>query len=318
MPSLKPLPSNDTFAAHRADDAAEAAAHKAARLHTRKPRKYPGRNRVMNRQDAADAAMRQFIKGQGDATPDKFPCTNPYMIHAIGLPAATMAVPRYFEGKSNSKVPVSLESRCRKCAACLAHRRRLWSARAADELKAAHRTWFVTLTVRPEDRFVTSMQASAIAFRAGHGDWYAMSSENQFRYLVQVLNQEIDRFLKRVRKAASFRYLLVSEAHKDGFPHFHMLIHEAALPLTKRLLESNWRLGHSQFRLVNSADARSAYYVCKYLSKSAQTRVRASKRYGRAALIGAVTDAVVEAATRVLLHPVKTEPVPGAPGEEIV
>lgn len=141
-----------------------------------------------------------------------------------------------------------------------------------------------------------------------------MSSENQFRYLVKYLNQEIDRYLKRVRKSgAPFRYLLVSEAHKDGFPHFHLLVHEAALPLTKRLLESNWRLGYSQFRLVNNSDPRSAFYVCKYLAKSAQTRVRASKGYGRAHLVRAATEAI-GSLTRLL--PENPGPVPGVPGEK--
>lgn len=318
MVALRPLPSDATYAAFRADEAAELAARKAARLHMRKHRRYPGRNRVMARQDAADLAMRQYIEGEGDSLSDRYPCTDPFMIHALGLPSAHDAVPRYFEGKSNSKVPVSLESRCRKCENCLAHRRRLWTARACDELKAAHRTWFATLTVRPDERFVATMQASALAVSAGHGTWASMSSENQFRYLVKVLGGEIDKFLKRVRKSgAAFRYLLVSEAHKDGFPHFHLLIHEAALPLTKRLLESNWRLGHSQFRLVNNSDPRSAFYVCKYLAKSALTRVRASKRYGRDQLVIAGTEAVKNLATRIE-DTVKTGPVPGSPGEVIV
>lgn len=268
----------------------------------------------MSRQDAADAAMRQHIEGQGDSPTDRFKCSDPYVIHGIGLPSAHDAIPRYFEGKSNSKVPVSFDTRCRKCPECLSHRRRLWSARASDELKASHRTWFATLTIRPDERFIASMHAASLADAAGHGSWASMTAENQFRYLVKHLNREIDRFLKRVRKnGAPFRYLLVSEAHKDGFPHFHLLIHEAALPLTKRLLESNWRLGFSQFRLVGN-DTRSAFYVCKYLSKSAQTRVRASKRYGRDQLLIAATE-VVNTLTR--LMPVKPQPVTGAPGNAI-
>lgn len=314
MPSLKPLPSNATFAAHRADEAAEAATVKRNRLHMRKQRKYPGRNVVLSRQDAGDARARQLMAGEGMQTPERYPCTDPYVIHGIGLPDPVQAFPRYFEGKSNSKVPVSFDTRCRKCEGCLAHRRRLWTARASDELKAAHRTWFATLTIRPEDRFVATMHAATSAARAGHGSWSSMSSENQFRYLVEYLNKDIARYFKRLRKGgAQFRYLLVSEAHEDGFPHFHALIHEAALPVTKRLLESNWRLGYSQFRLVNNADPRSAFYVCKYLAKSALTRVRASKRYGRGQLLAAATEAV-DTLTRLL--PVSTGPVPGVPGEK--
>lgn len=316
MPSLKPLPSSATFAAFKADEAAEAATRKRNRLHMRKQRKYPGRNRVMARDDAGDAKARQLMAGEGFETSDRYACTDPYVIHGIGLPDPVQAFPRYFEGKSNSKVPVSFDTRCRKCEMCLAHRRRLWTARASDELKAAHRTWFATLTVRPDERFIASMHAASTAVTAGHGSWTSMSSENQFRYLVGHLNKEIDRYFKRVRKSgAPFRYLLVSEAHKDGFPHFHLLIHEAALPLTKRLLESNWRLGYSQFRLVDNADPRSAFYVCKYLAKSALTRVRASKRYGRQQLVLAATEAVDTLTRRMS---VIRGPVPGVPDEKSV
>lgn len=311
------LPSNAAFAAFRADENAERQAAKAERLYKIfRTRKYPGRNRVMARGDAADLAMRTFSEGEGDSPSDRYACSDPFVIDAIGLPSAIFAVPRYFEYKSNSKVPVSFGTRCRKCENCLAARRRLWTARAVDELKAAHRTWFATLTIRPEDRFVATMHASALASRAGHGEWATMTAENQFRYLALHLGEEVGRYLKRVRKAgSSFRYLLVSEAHKDGFPHFHLLIHEAALPLTKRLLESNWRLGYSQFRLVNDSDPRAAWYVCKYLAKSALTRVRASKRYGRDQLVIAATEAINGIATRIA-DTVHKPPVPGSPKEK--
>lgn len=273
--------------------------------------KYPGRNLVLDRATAAGLREKQIFAPVG--SPDPYKCTDPFIVNAIGLPAATTAVRRYFRFQSNSKVPVRFDTRCRKCAACLKHRRRLWSARASAELVAAHRTWFATLTVAPPQRFVASMQASSTAQSAGHGQWNAMSSENQFRYLVDHLGGEVTKFLKRVRKHADLRYLLVSEAHKDGFPHFHMLIHEAALPLTKRLLESNWRLGYSQFRLVDSADKRSAFYVCKYLAKSAQTRVRASKGYGRAELIRAATEATDRVLADAALARGRPGPVPGVP-----
>ena len=251
--------------------------------------KYPGRNRVVDRRTAVNLRERQAF---GPINHDRYKCENPFVIHAIGLSSGSTSMLDYWEGRPAGKVPVSFDSRCRKCANCLKHKRRLWTARASDELTYAHRTWFATLTVNPEQRFVASMHAAKAAALAGHGNWHGMQPENQFRYLVNHLGEEITRFLKRVRKHQQFRYLLVSEAHKDGFPHFHMLIHEGALPLTKRLLESNWRLGYSQFRLVDSANTRSAFYVCKYLTKSALTRVRASKGYGREQKKFAVTEAL--------------------------
>lgn len=314
---LKPLPSTERYAAFRADEAAEAAQHRVQSMHMRKQRKYPGRNRVMARGDAADAKMRQHIADMGDTGDRPYACTDPYVVYGIGLPDPAQAIPRYFEGKSNSKIPVEFNSRCRKCEGCLAHRRRLWSARACDELTAANRTWFATLTVNPDNRFLARMHAEAMAGTAGHRSWLEMSCDDQFKYLVKYLNRELDKYFKRLRKGgAVLRYLLVSEKHKDGFPHFHLLIHEPALPVTKLVLESNWRLGYSQFRLVDKSP-RSAFYVCKYLAKDAQTRVRASSRYGRAQLVRAATEAAgaAVAATRVWNTRIPG-PVPGVSPKE--
>lgn len=99
-----------------------------------------------------------------------------------------------------------------------------------------------------------------------------------------------------------------------GRPHYHMLIHEqdagalvAGVPvdcisggdseeMTRRYLKtrkgwipgvfakddsflrSQWELGHTKFQLATSAN--SAVYVCKYLTKAMNVRVRASLHYG--------------------------------------
>lgn len=241
--------------------------------------RYPGRNRVMGRDTALELRARQLF----EADTRKHKCMSPYIVAGLGLASPSLALKRWWDGDSNAPVPVEIASRCRKCAACLAHRRRLWATRARDELRAASRSWFATLTVRPEIRFMAALEAATRAEAAGHGDWRRISAETKFEYLVQVLGEEVTRYWKRLRKSAGvpLRYLLVAEAHKDGFPHFHMLIHEEALPTTKRALESAWRYGFSQFRLVDGNDPRSAWYVSKYLAKDARTRVRASRRYGR-------------------------------------
>lgn len=287
--------SNDAYAAAQADADAQRREAKAQR---QRPfigrRKYPGRQIVTDTDTVNEITYRNFINSEGDTSLRPFQCERPYVQAAIGLPDAKRAMDRYWSYRDQGKVFTEVKSRCRKCPSCLAHRRRLWSARASDELKAAHRTWFATLTVAPHERFVATLAASGLAENAGHGAWPTLAPETKFKYLVKHLNQEIDRYFKRVRKTHSLRYLLVSESHKDGFPHFHALIHEEALPLTKRLLESNWRVGFSQFRLVDSADPRSAFYVCKYLSKDAQTRVRASRRYGQPTLVRHMTDVITE------------------------
>lgn len=320
MDTLRRGISNDAFAAARADDAAKA---KAARFNSKRTLnghgKYPGRQIVTDRDTVNDIVYEQWVRDQNDTKQRPFQCERPYVQAAIGLPDAKLAMDRYWKADDQKKVFTEVKSRCRKCDACLRHRRRLWSARASDELKAAHRTWFATLTVNPHNRFLSMLHASSTAEAAGHGGWNEMTAQNQFRYLVKNINLDVDRYLKRVRKHGSLRYLLVSEAHKDGFPHFHALIHEAGVQLTKRVLESNWRLGYSQFRLVDSADPRSAFYVCKYLSKDAQTRVRASRQYGRPTLVRAATDAIAELLrTPVESPPGKPGPVPGYPAEKDV
>lgn len=203
-------------------------------------------------------------------------------------------------------LPVELEARCRKCEGCLAHRRRLWTARAVDEIKWSNRTWFGTLTVSPDYRWLLKGKAEQRCLQRCREPFSKLSPSEQYMAIAEHLSKECTDWLKRVRKSAGvpLRYLLVFEAHKDGFPHVHILIHEPALPVRKALLESKWRYGFSQFRLVDQ-DQRAAVYVCKYLAKDALTRVRASVRYGQPR-IEALTERIEEA-TRLFQKTKKAE-----------
>lgn len=113
---------------------------------------------------------------------------------------------------------------------------------------------------------------------------YEMASEmEQFQYRHWAICPELTKYLKRVRKESGvkLRYLLVAEAHKSGAPHYHLLIHEAGLaPVRHAVLSRQWKLGFSKYNLVK--DNRAAFYVTKYLAKSALARVRASQGYGQA------------------------------------
>lgn len=262
--------------------------------------KYPGRNRVLHREDAADAVWRQYMREESGKH-DRYACTDPYIIYGIGLPSASDAMRRYWQGKTSGRVPVEFPNRCRKCENCLLHRRRLWAARAYDEMLASSRTWFGTLTFNPECRFLTECHASGAAKMAGLGEWRSMEPSNQYKYLADTASVEVTKYLKRVRKNSGvpLRYLLVAEAHKDGFPHFHLLLHEQSGPVRKARLEEWWLSGHSHWRLVDASDRKAAYYVCKYLSKDIRTRVRASVRYGRAHMVGRLTECM-QGATRAL------------------
>lgn len=242
-------------------------------------RKYPGRDRVMAIDDARDVLWRQRVQGETA----RFPCLDPVEINAIGLP------PMW---ERERKLPVVQKARCRKCENCLLHRRHLWTARAVDEILLSRRSWFGTLTVSPENRFRFRMEADLSAQRKRQEPLSDLPPADHFQYLAKPVLREATRFLKRLRKSgAVFRYLLVTEAHASGDPHLHILVHEIENPIGKRALEGAWRSGFSHWRLVKG-DRSAATYVCKYLNKSAQTRVRASLGYGTQRRIAVAAEAV--------------------------
>lgn len=173
--------------------------------------------------------------------------------------------------------------RCRKCAACRRARAGFWRLLAKRELERSARTWFGTLTLAPDQHFQMLCRArlrlARKAIRFGE-----LSPDRQFLEVASEAGKEITRWLKRVRKesAAPIKYLLVTEAHKSGLPHFHLLIHEqdAARPVRHKVLAAQWQLGFSRFNLVDESP-NVAGYVTKYISKSNLGRVRASIAYGR-------------------------------------
>jgi len=180
-------------------------------------------------------------------------------------------------GIKRPPMTVVLHTRCRCCMWCKNQRRAFWSLRAQNEYNASSRTWFATLTLSPHEQWVAEETA-----RRENWNFDGLREEQKFARIVSVIGRELTRFIKRVRKnsKARIRYLLVAEKHKSGLPHFHMLIHEISpeAPVRKAVLKEAWRSGFSKFALCD--DAKGARYLCKYLSKEASTRVRASFRYG--------------------------------------
>ena len=180
---------------------------------------------------------------------------------------------------------IELHVRCRKCEACQKARRAYWKLRAMAEIGRSSRTWFLTLTWRPEERL-----RCEYSIKEPSAD-----NDELFRQRCEALRSEVTRYLQRVRKGlrtegesrVSFRYLQTWESHKDGFPHAHFLIHEVGQTITKRRLQREWSAGFSNARLVECADPedihRSAAYVCKYITKSMLGRIPASLHYGASA-----------------------------------
>jgi hypothetical protein len=148
----------------------------------------------------------------------------------------------------------------------------------------------VTMTASPEQHY--RMLCQAIADQQARAvEWSTLSALEAFKARNRVANDEITLWLKRMRKqtGARMRYLLVSEVHTGdgenaGLPHWHMLLHDCG-KLRRRIIQQQWPLGFSKAVLVDKTDEKVPWYVCKYLTKSAMSRVRASLRYGETELI---------------------------------
>jgi len=185
-----------------------------------------------------------------------------------------------------AKMPPMMElimfTPCRQCESCLKYIGYHWRSRAQVELQEAKRSWMVTFTGSP-DFHVWIDHACATRER----DFWGQPPDKIFAARAKVYGQEITKFLKRLRKEtkAGLRYLLIAETHDGadtspflrGRPHYHMLLHETDLRVSKRVIQAQWSHG---FTDVILADSGSAWYVSKYITKAKQARVRASLRYG--------------------------------------
>lgn len=177
---------------------------------------------------------------------------------------------------------LTLHTRCRRCDKCRQARAREWTYRATEETLRSQRTWFATLTLNPAAH-VHMLNVARMREVAQAIDFDALPALERFTLVHNVISVEITKYLKRVRfeSKASIRYLFVAEKHVSGLPHYHALIHErpGSGPVLYRTLSEQWQLGFSKFNLVT--DPKRAGYVCKYLSKDAAARVRASVGYGK-------------------------------------
>lgn len=171
----------------------------------------------------------------------------------------------------------------------------MWLARAMHEIRESNRTWFGTLTLRPEAHY--EMQSRGlVAATARSIPTKELSVRDVEQLQWKEVAKELTKFLKRLRKATgsgSLRYMLVQEVHTGeritrggphitGLPHYHLLLHEVSSeqPIKYRDLEAAWHLGFVRFKLVDE-QVKAALYVSKYLGKANEGRVRASIGYGR-------------------------------------
>jgi len=175
---------------------------------------------------------------------------------------------------------VDLVVKCRNCPQCLRERAWGWRVRMKQELHASYRTWLCTFTLSPEAHERMANQARMICSRRRREDFELMTLPEQFIARHNQIQKEFTLMFKRMRKAGlKFRYILVCEMHKSGLPHYHMLLHEFSDNIKYAKLKEFWRLGFSNFKLVDDHE-KAAMYAAKYLTKSKLARVRASLRYG--------------------------------------
>lgn len=143
-----------------------------------------------------------------------------------------------------------------------------------QELITAARSWFVTLTFRPEARAKLFYET----VRDNDGEY---SRTLTLKKRSSIAMGELASYLKRLRNAAaqsgaSVRFVAVTEPHKDDFPHVHLLLHSQGLLTASMIRAGKWPHGFIDMKLC---DADAANYLVKYISKEA-VGVRASVRYG--------------------------------------
>lgn len=188
---------------------------------------------------------------------------------------------------ARTPLEVEYEVRCRRCEACLRYRSRCWRDRALAEFRHSEalgcRAWLGTFTFAPEKHYQAACAARYECSRQSV-DFDALSdSEKLDKLLKHYYGPHLTRFLARVRKQVRIRYLLVCELHQSGLAHFHAVIFEtdAGAPLSERMLRGAWRQAHLGFCRFNLCrTSAGAAYVCKYISKSAVARIRASGDFG--------------------------------------
>lgn len=201
-----------------------------------------------------------------------------------------MSLDKRFAKTISESRSLELDVRCRRCEACLEHRKLYWRALARNEIASSARTWFGTLTLSPDWQVWAKERASLRLAKAGI-DWNTLDREIQFAERVASISPEITKWLKRVRKQSSvktrqqardrdgceatigkrcschrltdyvvpLKYLMVVEEHlgggaHHGLPHFHFLLHEPDenRPIRHSVLSAKWTMGHTDFKLIPS------------------------------------------------------------------
>lgn len=253
-------------------------------------------------------------------------CQSPVFVELHGRPEIRGNTRTQVVGGPDRANFMRYEVPCRKCEKCLARRGYHWGHRAIAEYRSAPRTWLVTLTINPENVNLWLSRCRSLMAKQGI-DYDALDAHEQFLQLEALGYAEFQKRVKLLRKTSEvpIRYLCITEAHKSGLPHWHVLMHESDpdRPLrydphfsgfewdkvTRRKIrkcDPFWKAGFLKASLVD--DPKGARYVCKYLGKSISARVRASKYYGT--ISGVLMPSPTEASSQAKRREERVKPPP--------
>lgn len=208
---------------------------------------------------------------------------------------------------------------CRRCWACGRAKAFSWSLRVQNELAAHPKTEFITMTFRREQR--RSLLAEAAIVLADNpsfdnGKWYLPEDEvveRAERVLVTCSGRFVTRAIKRLRERVGqkLRFVGVAElhpsrpvgalsgvpdwmpTHKLHFPHWHLLVHapvdtRPTFTEQRELWRDVWKEGGKSIGFIHNETVdcsddyqAAAWYICKYMHKSIQSRIRNSIHYGK-------------------------------------
>ena len=209
-------------------------------------------------------------------------CLSPVFIEHRGAKARTVFQKTHMNSSDDPINVLEIKARCRKCYPCRQAKAAYWRHLAGNEIEWSERSWFGTLTINPHKRF-EYVSLARLRLAETNVDFDALSQEERFRILVRIVQPDITKYWKRLRKNSGcrFKYLLVAEAHKDGFPHWHFLCHEYVGKLSGQAMREQWsKIGFAHAKIVDKAKGNVAFYVTKYITKALSTKVIASLSYG--------------------------------------
>lgn len=238
-------------------------------------------------------------------------CAKPIAISRSARSDTTLVSGVYIAG-SGDPGPLEMVDfvRCRSCERCEAYKMRKWWSRMMREADGClaiespskrggrpvrNRIRLLTLTVRPSDRLLFTQRAFAKSEEKGEV-WASLTRQEQYLRVEQEFAPSLEKFLQKLsrtvhRSCRMFRYVLVPEAHADGFPHWHLLLYElrtGVAQITNAAVEKSWPHGFVYSETVKDRDTGqktavtglfAVRYVAKYIGK-AGGRVRPSQNFG--------------------------------------